>query len=140
MKYGLIWTLCVALTFAANAANEVDVSKSAEADGTIEVKIVAGSIEIIGWDRNEIQIQGSIGEDIDEFIFEVDGDDATIEVKVSKSKRNSRSADKKAILKISVPKRSTIEAKAVSGPITMTSVTGDDHELRTVSGRLTVDD
>lgn len=140
MRYGLIWTLCMAVAMTAGASREVDETKSVEADAEIEIVIVSGSIEVTGWNRNEIRVEGTLGDDIEEFIFEVDEDEAKIEAKPPKNKRRKRNAEVRAVLKISVPSGSSLEIRAVSAPITVTDVHGDSHEIRTVSGKILIDD
>lgn len=140
MRYGLVSALCLAVAMTAGAERKIDETKSIEADAEIEIVIVSGSIEVVGWDRNEIRVEGTLGDEIEEFIFEVDDDEATIEVKVPKSKRRKRHAEVRAILKISVPSKSSLEVRTSSAPVTITDVHGDDHEIRTISGKAIIED
>ena len=136
-RYVLVWAL-LAPTLWAWADRSIDETKPASGDGEITIKIVTGSLVIYGWDRDEIRVQGTLGEDVEEFIFEVDDDDAEIEVKLPKRRRgNVRGTSK---LEISVPARSSVEASTVSAPISVSGVIGPDIELDAVSGRITVDD
>ena len=51
--------------------DEEQVDKRAPADpqGEVEVSNVAGNVSISGWDRNEVQVTGSLGEDVERLDF-----------------------------------------------------------------------
>ena len=66
------------------AAEEVDRTLDAAADGAVEISNIAGSVTVEGWSRNEVQVKGTLGRNVEELIFERDGDRVTIKVKVPK--------------------------------------------------------
>jgi len=47
------------------AGQSVDKSWDLDADATISIENVAGNIEIRGWDRNEAQLTGELGDSVD---------------------------------------------------------------------------
>ena len=38
---------------------------SAEPDGEVSVELIAGTIRVIGWDRSEVQVTGTVGDDVE---------------------------------------------------------------------------
>ena len=133
----MFMTVLVPLTMAWSDT-KVDSTKPAQPDGDIEIKIVTGSLKITGWDRNEIRVQGTLGDDVEKFIFEIDGDDAEIRVVLPKRRRGR--VDRKARLEINVPRGSSIQVSVVSAPIELRGLSGDDIEVEAVSGKITIDD
>ena len=111
------------------AAEQVDRTLDADPDGTVTVSNVSGSVEVRGWDRSEVNVTGTLGDRVEELVFERDGDEIYIKVEVER--RSSRGAD--AELVISVPQGSSLEVDTVSADIDVEGVQGD-LELASVSG------
>jgi DUF4097 and DUF4098 domain-containing protein YvlB len=111
------------------AAEDVDRTLDAAPDGTVEISNIAGSVTVEGWSRNEVQVKGTLGRNVEELIFERDGDRVTIKVKVPK--RGGRGID--SDLQISVPRGSSLDIATVSADIDVTDVLGE-QALEAVSG------
>lgn len=126
-----IWMFPVLLLAACAAAKDVDQRLDADPDGDVTVFNMAGSVEIEGWSRNSVEVSGSIGDDVEELVFERDGDEVNIRVKVPKRSRGRK--DLSADLTIKVPKNSSLEVATVSADIDITGVHGE-QELQAVSG------
>jgi hypothetical protein len=94
------------------AAEEVDRTLNAASDGAVEVSNIAGSVTVEGWSRNEVQVKGTLGRNVEELIFERDGDRVTIKVKVPK--RGGRGID--SDLRISIPRRASAPSAVTSTP------------------------
>jgi hypothetical protein len=131
-----IYTLTFLGIFSATAvvAEEINESMDAAAEGTVSVSNVSGSIEVQGWSRNQVEITGEIGDDVEELIFERDGDE--IEIKVKSKRRHSHDVDAELVVK--VPLGSSLEVNTVSADIDVTGVTGE-QSLETVSGDITTE-
>ena len=52
------------------AEREVKESGPASAEGMVMVENVSGSVKVIGWDKNEISLEGTLSGDIEELKFE----------------------------------------------------------------------
>ena len=63
-------------------AEDIDSRLDADADGQVYVYNLSGSVEVIGWSDNEVYVSGELGDDVEEFYFERDGDTIKIKVKV----------------------------------------------------------
>ena len=110
-------------------ADDVNEIMDAEADGTVTVSNVAGSVEIAGWSRDQVEVTGELGSRVEELIFERDGDEILIKVKVPRSNNGGISSD----LTISVPENSSLQVNTVSAEIEVSDVRGE-QELQSVSG------
>ncbi|MGB5490158.1 MAG: DUF4097 family beta strand repeat-containing protein [Woeseiaceae bacterium] len=110
-------------------AEDVEKTLDAAPDGHVDISNIAGEVTVRGWSRNEVEVTGTLGKNVEELIFERDGDKVTIKVKVPK--RMGRGID--SDLHISVPERSSIDVGAVSADIDVTDVRGEQR-LHTVSG------
>jgi DUF4097 and DUF4098 domain-containing protein YvlB len=126
-------TARLALAFALGApaaqADEVNEIMDAAADGIVVVSNVAGSVEISGWTRNQVEVTGDLGSRVEELIFERDGDEILIKVKVPRNNNGGISSD----LEISIPVASSLQVQTVSADIEVSDVEGE-QELESVSG------
>lgn len=111
------------------AAEEVDKTLDAAANGHVHVSNISGEVTIAGWSRNQVEVTGELGRNVKELIFERDGDKITIKVKVPKNSGRGIESD----LHIQVPEGSSIDVGTVSADITVTDVRGE-QSLNTVSG------
>jgi DUF4097 and DUF4098 domain-containing protein YvlB len=114
-------------------AGEQQVDKRAPADpqGEVEVSNVAGNVSISGWDRNEVEVVGTLGEDVERLDFLSEPQRTIIRVKHKDSNRRHNDTD--AELSIRVPASSRLNVKTVSAEISITRVTGEQR-LQSVSG------
>ncbi|HWM26920.1 MAG TPA: DUF4097 family beta strand repeat-containing protein [Woeseiaceae bacterium] len=120
----------LALTFAATAmAENVERRLDAAEDGLVTIENTAGSVEVRGWSRNEVEITGELGRDVEELVFERDGNEVRIEVRAPHGNNTRISSD----LEIRVPERSSVNVSGVSTDISVNDVRGD-LRLGTVSG------
>ncbi len=110
-------------------AEDIDRRIDAAPDGHVDISNIAGSVTVRGWSRKQVEVTGELGRNVEELIFERDGDKITIKVKVPK--RSSRGID--TDLHVSVPENSSIDIGAVSADITVSDVRGEQR-LHSVSG------
>lgn len=119
-----------ALLLAATAqAREVDETIDAAAKGHVDISNVAGEINVEGWSRNSVRVEGMLGENVEELVLERDDDIVTVKVKVPKRSRSKISSE----ISVYVPQASSIDVSGVSADITVEGVTGK-QSLHTVSG------
>jgi DUF4097 and DUF4098 domain-containing protein YvlB len=110
-------------------AEEVERTIDAAADGQVHVSNIAGEVTISGWSRNEVEVTGELGRNVEELIVERDGDKVTIKVKVPKRGGRGIESD----LQIQLPEGSSIDVGTVSADINVTGVHGEQG-LNSVSG------
>jgi DUF4097 and DUF4098 domain-containing protein YvlB len=128
----MIWAAALwAVAAVAWAQTPVDETKPAEAQGWVDIRNIAGSIDVVGWDRNEIQVTGTLGKGVERLRFEVDGKRTTVHVMLPDNTRHAGKTE----LTIKVPATSTVDLDCVSGEIRVNGATGP-LKLSTVSGSI----
>lgn len=113
----------------ADAQTEIERLVPAAPDGSVEITSISGSAIILGWDRNEIEIRGTLGRGVEELAVEQRGNRTEIQVVVKHRGRYNSQAD----LEIKVPRRSSIDLETVSAEMTVTEVEGE-MDIETISG------
>ena len=151
------WTAAGALAlFAALpgiAAADASINKrtSADPNGTVEVSNVAGSVTVTGWNRNEVEVTGELGEGTENLEFTKA--EKLTRIKVILPKRSYNVDDTDLIIRVptgSMLSVNTVSAdiivqgvrgsqrlQAVSGDV-RTEASGEDVECRTVSGDVNI--
>lgn len=134
-RRALFWIVC-ALPLAATAGDDSFERKvAAEPNGEVVISNVSGTIDVRGWDRNEVQVTGHLGSGVER----VDVDSPSkgrVVIKVVLPRGSSRDGD--ADLEVSVPKGSNVEVSAVSADVSSRGVLGTQR-LKSVSGEVTAD-
>ena len=123
------WVGIGLLATTGSMADEVDRIMDADADGTVVISNVAGSVEVQGWSRNQVGVTGELGNRVEELVFERDGDEILVKVKVPRNSNGGISSD----LTIRVPAGSSIHVNTVSADIGVSGVEGE-QQLESVSG------
>lgn len=150
------WVLIAAallLSQPAFATQDIDRTVTAEKDGEVLVSNIAGTIDIVGWDRSEIRVTGELEKRRDELLITEDGSRIEIHVEVGDDHGGHPG---EADLEIRLPQDSSLRVVTVSADISVDGVRGKQHlqsvsgdidteiwdknlELRSVSGDATVD-
>jgi hypothetical protein len=115
------------------AGKPIQERRAADAQGEVEIVNVSGTVEIDGWDRNEVEVTGTAGDNVERVDVTGAGNRTSIHV-VSRSVR-SWGSDGEARLVVHVPSRSSVTATLVSADCKVSGVLGD-LKLQAVSGSL----
>ncbi len=115
----------------ARAEKTIQEHLTVDPQGSIEIVNVAGSLDLSGWDRPEIEVTGSAGDDVERIDVSTSGTRSTVRV-VSRSGLGWHSANE-AHLIIHVPAKSAISATLVSASLKLKNLLGDMN-LQSVSG------
>lgn len=102
-----------------------------DARGTVLVSNVAGRIEVVGWDRPEVQVQGTIERDVERVDVLTEGKRTNIKVVLPRG-MNSQSEAK---LVVRMPRGSELEVSTVSADVASRELLGAQR-LSTVSGEV----
>src|SRR3954468_20337939 len=98
---------------AAQAQQRVSETRSTSATGTVEIHVADGQVRVVGWDRNEVQVTGTLANSNDR--LELDSEEGTVVVRVGRDYANgSRHSESGAELEIRVPARNDVEVQVVS--------------------------
>ena len=108
-------------------AAEFEQTLAADPDGEVEVRNLAGSVRVSGWDRAEVAILARLesGQDVD-----VKARNGRILIEVSQSDQRR---PREAHLELRVPRQTSLRISAISADLETDEVLGDLH-LQTVSG------
>jgi len=132
-KLKLLITLCALVPLAAWSGDSIDQNWPVDADVRISVENIVGEIEIKGWDRNEVQLTGELGDSVDE--LEIDESSSHLQIAVIN--RDQRNIDE-TVLILRVPEGANIEAIAVSADIEISGLDNDKLTAASVSGDVEV--
>jgi hypothetical protein len=131
-------TLAVTLALAlgalpAHAERQVNERRPAAAQGRVEIVNVAGSVEVRGWERAEVEVTGTLGDAVERLDFTSTGDLTSIRVVLPKGGSYRGNGD--ATLVVHVPARSSLSASLVSADANVAGVLGS-LQLKSVSGNV----
>lgn len=141
MKASLLVALHVAMPIAVMtagaqhaAAEGVTKIAPAEARGEVEIVNVAGAVEVIGWDRAEVQVDADLGSSVERLEFRRDGQRTYVKVILPKGRGSSGSSD----LVVRVPRDSSLTVNTMSAEQRIRGVHGAQR-LQAVSGDIETD-
>ena len=127
----LLFGLFSAVT--AIAGDRIDETRKVDADAEIHINNLAGTIDVIGWDKNEVRIEGELDDKAKKLEIKGDESDLSIKVKYPRKTRNIRGSE----LIIHVPHGCRLETESVSCDVTVREVAGP-VEIESVSGEITL--
>jgi hypothetical protein len=125
-----------ALTLAAlcaRAEKTIEERLAADPHGSVEINNVAGSVDLQGWDKAQVEVTGRAGSDVDH--VSVSGDPAHVTVQVVTRQNRLWGADGSAHLIVHVPAKSSVTATLVSADFSVNGLLGD-LKLQSVSGQI----
>jgi DUF4097 and DUF4098 domain-containing protein YvlB len=125
---------CALPLVAAASSDTVDRKVAAEATGEVVISNVSGTIDVRGWDRNEVHVTGRLGSGVERIDVESSGGRTFVKVVLPRGNNHDGEAD----IEVSVPKGSSLEVSAVSADVSSRGVLGTQR-LKSVSGEVTAD-
>ncbi len=119
----------------ATADSEIERIVSARPDGQVTISNVAGSVAVTGWDRDEVEVTGTLGRGVEELVVENRGRAVEIEVELV---RRSHGHGADADLEIRVPRGSEVDIEVISAEVEISEVEGE-VTVESVSGSVAVE-
>lgn len=104
---------------------------NAEANGTVEISNVAGVVNVVGWDRAEVEVNATLEEGVDRVDVSSEGGRTVVKVVLPRNSQHEPDAE----LNVSVPRGSELTLITVSADVGVKQVLGAQR-LKTVSGRV----
>jgi len=123
----------VALGGTATAQQSVNETRAASATATVAVENTAGSVRVIGWNRNEVQVTGTLGRGVERLEFGGDAGHLRVRVVLPDQGRNVGGSD----IEVRVPQNGSPRISTVSANISVNGVRGA-VEAQSVSGGVDV--
>ena len=120
---------------AAYAQEDIHERVAADPRGHVEISNLAGSVVVTGWNRDEVEVTGTLGRGSERLDVEAEGDRVIIKVVLPKGRnQNIKGSD----LEVRIPEGSDLEVSTVSANIDVADVSGS-LSLNTVSGNVEVE-
>ncbi len=115
------------------AQQTIDQTVPSARTGQVEISNLAGSVRVVAWDRDQIQIQGRLGEGAERLDVSGDRNRTVIQVILPRNARNVRGSD----LVVRVPAAKQVSVRTTSADISLENLTGAVNGQST-SGGVTV--
>ena len=133
----LLLCLCIGQAL---ADTPINLHHDASATARVSISNVAGTVNVIAWDRNEVQVSGRLGEGAKPLAITGSKDRLEIKVEPKGSSGgwfnwggdNNMSA---TTLELHVPRAASLEVDVVSAPLVIDGMDGGSIEVNTVSGK-----
>lgn len=113
----------------ATHADEVTRKSAADPKGEVDIVNVAGSVEVVGWDRAEVQVHADLGRGVERLDFKTEGTRTLVKVVLPSMSGSSGASD----LIVQIPRDSSLNVNTVSADQRITGVRGSQR-LQAVSG------
>jgi DUF4097 and DUF4098 domain-containing protein YvlB len=123
----------VTVAGSATAQQSINETRSVRPGGTVEISNIAGNVRVTAWDRNEVQVTGTLGRGVERLDFTTDGNRTRIEAVYPREGRNTQGSN----LEIRVPAQSSPIVQTVSAGIEISGVRGA-VQASSVSGGVNV--
>jgi len=138
MKTTALFVLvALAAVSVASAARTIDETVPATAGGEVELELVAGNVKVVGWDRDEVSVTGTVGDEVEDVDISSGGGSVSIEIELEERDEHSMK-DISTDLEIRIPRGSSFEVEMVAGELTIEGITGT-VEVEAVSVEVTID-
>ncbi len=118
-------------------AELIERTLSVRADGEVRIRNIAGSVQVRGWDRLEVELTARLTGD--DQSLEVEESGSGISISVNQPERGARGSAAAAMLELRVPAGNRLQISSVSADIDVAGVNAEQR-LQSVSGDITVED
>lgn len=125
---------------AALADSPIHEGRALNPDASVSIANVAGSVTVVGWDENRIEISGTLGEGARPLL--VEGDAGKLKVKVEALKTGgwfSRSSMRPTVLDVRLPRGVRLDVDVISADTAVSGLDGGSLEVDSVSGKVEAD-
>lgn len=132
-RFVAVFALAIAVLPApARAQHNVDARRAAAPDGTVAIENGAGSVRVVGWNKNEVVVTGQLG--VGATGLDLSGSGSRVEVEVN-TEGNPHGVMSQ--IEVRVPEGSRVEVEGFASNISVTGITGS-VSVETVNGSISV--
>jgi hypothetical protein len=142
----LIYLTPLLLAFAigeAFAGTPINLSKDIRADARVSIDNVKGQVNVTAWDRNQIQVSGSLGSGARPLSLD-DSNGREVDIKIQPGENGkggffswgNDSRMEETVLNVRVPKGVSLDINVVSAPVAIDGLDGGSININTISGKV----
>jgi DUF4097 and DUF4098 domain-containing protein YvlB len=124
--------LAAGTLWAGEAVNE---HRNVASDALIELNLIAGTVKVTGWQKSEMELTGTLGDDRQK--LEITGGKDRLKIEVDFEDEGEHHNVEGSDLELRVPRGARVRIETVSAPITVSDLT-ERIDLNSVSGKLEV--
>lgn len=143
MKTLYITPLLLALSIGqAFASTPINLSKDVRPTAKISIDNTKGEVTVTAWDKNQVQVTGTLGDGARPLELEGDANNIDIRVETGSGKNGSwfgwgnDTRMQPTVLNVRVPKSVQLEVNVVSAPVSIDGLDGGKISVDSVSGRI----
>lgn len=112
------------------AATPINQVRPLDPRGRVEIENLKGRVEVVAWNRPEVQLTGSLGAGVER--LKVEGDGRVLRIKVENPRRGDRAEP--TVLRVQMPLLADLEVETVAADIDVHGMASRELELESVSG------
>ena len=143
MKTLYVTPLLLALSIGqAYASTPINLSKDIRPNAKISIDNTKGEVTVTAWDKNQVQVTGTLGDGAKPLELDGDGNNIDIRVDTGGDKKGwfgswgNDTRMQPTVLNVRVPKGVQLEVNVVSAPVSIDGLDGGKVEVDSVSGRI----
>ena len=118
---------------AALAQTAINETRPLDARGRVDISNIKGRIEVRGWERNEVQVTGTLGKGVEKLDIDGSGPQVSIEVRYPKGGWGGDRAGPTDLV-VMVPLRADLDIESVAADVHVTGLASGELSVNTVSG------
>jgi DUF4097 and DUF4098 domain-containing protein YvlB len=119
----------------AMAQEPVNVRRAVSATGLMEVHLISGEVRLVGWNRSDLQVTGTLGGEAERLDVSTEGSTLVVRVVYPRGQQHTRGRG--ADLEIHYPARRTLQVQSVSADVGIEHAAGR-VQTTTMSGNIDV--
>ncbi|WP_394696492.1 DUF4097 family beta strand repeat-containing protein [Pseudoxanthomonas japonensis] len=116
------------------AQTAINETRPLDARGRVDISNVKGRIEVRGWDRNEVQITGTLGQGVERLEIGGSREQLDIEVRYPRSGGWGGGKTGPTELVVMVPVRADLDIESIAADVHVTGVASSELSISSVSG------
>jgi len=123
------------------ASTPINLSKDIRPNARISIENVKGEVTVTAWDKNQVQVSGTLGDGARP--LQIEGDERNVDIHVEGDEKKGRwfswgndSSMQPTILNVRVPKSVEVDINVVSAPVSIDGLDGGRIDVESVSGRI----
>ena len=116
------------------AQTAINETRPLDARGRVDINNLKGRIEVRGWERNKVQVTGTLGKGVERLDIESSGGQVSIEVRYPKSNGWGGNRTGPTDLVVMVPVRADLDVESVAANVHVSGVASSELSINSVSG------